>query len=232
MDDRVNIIELKDASPLAKVISSSNAQNILAFIGNNDKSTASTIKNELSLPASTVHYNLKALIKAGILDDSNFSYSSKGKEIIHYSLTDKLIIVVPQKKNVSSRIKAIIPGLLTVGAVAGLALIIKLFSRGFGSIGASSNSFMDVDLAKNAVTPRLMEASVESGSFIANCSTVASKSVPWFASRDFFIGLGVAIVVLLSSYFLIQFIKNKNNKKQKKVSKHNNKTNHSKKNKN
>lgn len=208
MDDRVKIIELKNASSLAKIISSKTAQDIIEFISKKEKCTATQIKKELSLPASTVHYNLKALVNANILDDSNFSYSVKGKEVVHYTLTNKLIIVVPQKKNMISHIKAIIPGILTVGAVVGVALIIKLFSQVTKSVRAESDSsFMAMDLAKSNVAPKLMEASTQTSPLIRTSTNLTSQSIPWYSSSNFFIGFGVAVVVLVGSYFLIQFIK-------------------------
>ncbi|MBN1175289.1 winged helix-turn-helix transcriptional regulator [Candidatus Woesearchaeota archaeon] len=205
MNDQVNIIELNDASSLAKIISSKTAQEIIKFIGDNEKCTATDIKEKLNLPASTVHYNLKALIDSKIIDDSEFSYSSKGKQVIHYSLTNKILIIVPQKQNISAQLKAFIPGLLTVGGIIGLSLIIKLFKNGSSKLVLSESSsdlmvatMNEAGLAKAA--PMMADMSVQS---------ITTNSVPWYFSSEFLIGLIVASACLVGTYMLFKFIQKK-----------------------
>ena len=200
MNDKVNIIELNDASSLAKIISSKTAHEIIRFIGDNDKCTASQIKTGLNLPASTVHYNIKALVESEIVDDSQFSYSSKGKEVCHYSLTNKILIVVPKKQDIMSQLKAFVPGLLTVGAVAGVALLIKAFK------GASQEVFMQSNdvFASKMVESEMVRAAPLAADFAGN--NLPSLN-PWYFSSEFFIGLGVAVVCRVGAYIVFRMIK-------------------------
>ena len=200
MNDQVNIIELKEASSLAKIISSKTAQEMIKYIGENEKCTATQIKKDLGIPASTVHYNLKALTDSEIIDDSEFTYSSKGKQVSHYTLTNKILIIVPPKQNITAQLKAFIPGLLTVGGVVGLAFIIKMFTaRSSGNVMKSSDLFA-APMMENSVS-RIVTQSAELG--IDNSITT---SIPWYFSNGFFIGLALASVCLIGTYLLVKFI--------------------------
>lgn len=223
MNDQVNIIELSEASSLAKVISSKTSQEIITFIGENEGCSASNIKTALSLPASTIHYNLKALIDSKIIDDSNFTYSSKGKEIVHYSLTNKILIIVPKKQKISSQLKAFIPGLAVVGGIIAVSLISKIFnsSSSLMSAGASNTRVFDsaiksgsdmLPVVLNEASPMLTKEGASMADFTSQAVT---SSVPWYSSKEFFIGLIVASLVFIGSYFLFKFIQ----KKKKTISK-------------
>lgn len=121
--DDFKIVKLSKASEVAKTISNKTAQLIIEHIGEEKKITATKIAKDLDLPASTVHYNMKALVKAGIVDDTQFTYSEKGKTIIHYTLTNNILVIVPESHDefsVLSSIKALVPSFIGVGLV-GLA---------------------------------------------------------------------------------------------------------------
>ena len=51
----------------------------------------------MNLPLSTVHYNLQLLLKAGLVSADNYHYSEKGKEVLHYKLSNKYVIIAPKK---------------------------------------------------------------------------------------------------------------------------------------
>lgn len=199
MNDQVNIIELKEASSLAKIISSKTAQEIIKYIGENEKCTATQIKKDLGIPASTVHYNLKALRDSKIIDDSEFTYSSKGKQVNHYSLTNKILIIVPPKQNISAQLKAFIPGLLTVGGIIGLAFILKIFNSEAGS-AMKSGDMLASPLMENG------GAKIVSESANFGISNITTNSIPWYFSNEFFIGLALASVCLVGTYLLVRLI--------------------------
>lgn len=116
--DAFKIIKLSQASSLAKVISNKTAQQIIEFIGSTKKATATQISKALNIPASTIHYNMKALVKGGIVDDSQFTYSTKGKTIIHYTLTNNILVIVPESQDhysILNSIKALVPSFLGIG---------------------------------------------------------------------------------------------------------------------
>lgn len=207
MHNQVNIINLNEASSLAKIISSKTAQEIIKFIDENEKCTATDIKNKLNLPASTVHYNIKALVDSKIVDDSEFTYSSKGKQVNHYSLTNKILIIVPEKQKISAQLKAFIPGLLTVGGIIGLSLIIKLVKgkantnimmKSADTLMSSAN--VEPQLVRTMATPEVADLSIQN---------ITTSSIPWYLTSEFIIGLLVASACLIGTYLLIKLIHKK-----------------------
>jgi hypothetical protein len=76
-----------------------------------------------------VHYNLQALVKANLVKSEEFHYSEKGKEVNHYSLANKIIIIAPKKASTESfrdKLKSILPISIIVLVVGG---IIQLFNK-------------------------------------------------------------------------------------------------------
>lgn len=145
----VHIIKLSEANNIAKTISNKTAQLIIEFISSNQKATASTIAKKLDLPASTVHYNLKALLKAGIIDDSEFTYSTKGKTIIHYTLTNNIIVIIPEsqdKFSLLNSLKTLVPSIVGVIIVGiGYALLNKQSANPLPESAAFARSFPHTD---------------------------------------------------------------------------------------
>ncbi len=81
----------------------------------------------MSIPISTVHYNLQQLTDAGLVSAEEFHYSKKGKEVMHYKLANKYIIIAPKKTyGIKERLKSILPVALIVAGTAG---IIELLSK-------------------------------------------------------------------------------------------------------
>lgn len=154
----VKIVTLADASKIGKTISNKTSQAIIEFLKTNKGATASQISKKLDLPASTVHYNLNALTKAKILDDSSFHYSKKGKEITHYELADQVIVIVPEK-TAPSQLRALIPGMLAVSIAAVITL-------GFNAGANRALSAGDATpmLAEVATSDQVISASTKSAS--------------------------------------------------------------------
>lgn len=122
-------LEESESKELAKVISNKTCRKILDFLSKKD-ATETVIAKELKLPLSTVHYNLQNLYKANLVKVDEFHYSKKGKEVNHYSLANKLIIIAPKKTNVESfkdKLKSILPIGIIVLAVAGVMQLFSMF---------------------------------------------------------------------------------------------------------
>lgn len=103
---------------LAQTISNDSCKKILAYIADKEGSE-SDIAKELSLPLSTVHYNLKQLVKAGLVTADEYHYSKKGKEILHYKAANKYVVIAPKGVwGLKEKLKGILPVALLVGAGA------------------------------------------------------------------------------------------------------------------
>ena len=117
----VNLKEDK-AKKLAQVLSNESCRKILDFLTHNKSATETEISEKLNIPLSTVHYNLKHLSKTGLVTTDEFHYSKKGREVIHYSLANKYIVIAPKEdKNFMDKLKKFIP--LSLISITGTAIL-------------------------------------------------------------------------------------------------------------
>lgn len=122
------------AKKLANVLSNKSAAKILTYLAENTGATESKIAKDLKLPISTVNYNMKALVEAKLVVDDEYHYSSRGREVNHYRLARKYIIIAPEEEKDSfwERVKGFVPVAL-VAAAAGVIVRILSLLTGTGS---------------------------------------------------------------------------------------------------
>ena len=115
---------------LAESITSDTSRKILNHLAEKDDSEAN-ISTTLSLPISTVHYHLKKLQEAGLITVEEFHYSVKGREVNHYKLANKYIIIAPKVvSGLKEKLKGILPAFI---AAAGLSAVLALLQNTFVS---------------------------------------------------------------------------------------------------
>ena len=85
------------AKKLAQVVTNDSCRKILDYLADKE-ATETDLAEKLGLPMSTVHYNLSQLVGTGLIIADEFHYSKKGKEISHYKLANKYIIIAPKSK--------------------------------------------------------------------------------------------------------------------------------------
>ena len=174
------------AKKVASVIGSDVCRKILDFIAERD-STESEISSQLSIPLSTVHYNLKQLVDAGLVKADEFHYSQKGKEINHYSIANKFIIIAPKStEGIMVKIRKIIPAFVLV---AGVGIAIEITRRANIGIVASSysNKMVEYEATGGA-------ASMKAAATSAAVQTSSSNPVAlWFIGGALF-----ALIVYLA----------------------------------
>jgi DNA-binding transcriptional ArsR family regulator len=120
-------LEEGKSKKLAQSIGNKTCRKILNFLADNDNATESHIAKELKIALSTVHYNLKQLKEAGLVDVDEFHYSKKGREVDHYTLANKYIVIAPRvTEKVMEKLKRILPVTTIALATAGL---MKIFSN-------------------------------------------------------------------------------------------------------
>lgn len=113
---------------ISNVISNESCRKLLEYLSTKD-ATESELAEKLGLPISTVHYNLQQLMETELIESKEFHYSEKGKEVAHYKLANKYIIIAPKKTfGIKEKLKSILPIALVVGATA---LIIQYFQKFF-----------------------------------------------------------------------------------------------------
>ena len=179
-EEKFLLISLKEdkAKKLSQIISSDTARQILNCLANKE-GTETEISKELSLPISTVHYNLHQLVSAGLVRVDEFHYSPKGKEVNHYKLAYKYIIIAPQSiYGIKEKLRSILPVALLVGATA---LSIQYTSRLLG-FKASASKVSDFG-AQEAIraAPMLAEKVSEAAPVQEAAKTsIFQFSITWF----------------------------------------------------
>ena len=115
-------LEDKKAKKVANVVNNESCSKILDYLADKE-ATETQIAKDLKLPGSTVNYNLKQLLDAKLITWENFHYSQKGKEVKHYTVANKYIIIAPKgadKEDFLEKVKGLFPAFLfsTIGATA------------------------------------------------------------------------------------------------------------------
>lgn len=120
-DKKYLLLSLDDekAKHLADVLGNKTCKRIIDVLAEKNEASEKDLADELSMPINTVEYNLKKLMDADIVEKSKkFFWSTKGKKIPMYKLSNKSIIISP-KSRISSQVKSILP----VALISGLAAV-------------------------------------------------------------------------------------------------------------
>ncbi|MEM4702932.1 MAG: helix-turn-helix domain-containing protein [Candidatus Pacearchaeota archaeon] len=175
MTEKYLLFSLEDekAKKLGEVVSSKTCKKIVNLLAEKEASEQG-IARELKIPISTVEYNLKKLLDAGIIEKSkNFFYSIKGKKIDMYKVVNKLIVIAPKKTSIYSKIKNIVPATIISAA---LTVFLALYYK--------SRSFAQQIAMEKATALNGTQAVVASQAF---------SQWLWFA-----LGCAIAIIVLVA----------------------------------
>ncbi len=197
---KVEIVELQNAEKVAKMLSQKTAQQIIDFIANHTGCTTTEIAKGLTIPLSTVHYNLKGLIKAKIIDDSSFHYSSKGKEVTHYELMKKIIVIVPKNEpSLLAQLTTVLPGLLLVAIIGAIAFGKNLLNK---TVNMFSKEIQTV--AKAGADSSILATNNSP----ASTTTISQSTLQaLLQEKNFLIIAGIIIVIIILGMILFWFIK-------------------------
>lgn len=165
------LVSLKDqeAKKLAQVISSDTSRKVLDYLATK-KATETELAQSLGLPLSTVHYNLKQLEAAKLVKADEFHYSEKGREVLHYSLANKYVIIAPEaaSSKILDKLKTILPVIIILGGVSLALQFLK---------GAPAES-----VATYQATPMLKQAAVQqSAGMVAESAQAMPVAAPSIA---------------------------------------------------
>jgi DNA-binding transcriptional ArsR family regulator len=111
------MINLDDpqSDKIADAISNKTSKKILSLLAENEMSS-SEIAEKLGIPLNTATYNLKNLVDSGLVERSKrFFWSSKGKKMELYKVSNKRIIIFPKMM-----IKGILPAVLITCVIAAM----------------------------------------------------------------------------------------------------------------
>lgn len=190
-------LEEKKVKKIAEVINNDTSRKIIDFLAKKD-ATESELSKELGIPISTIHYNMKQLQDAGLVIVEEFHYSKKGKEVNHYTLANKYIIITPinQDSKFLDALKKILP--ITI-ITAGVAFIMQLFNiltlSKNNTLMSAESVIMDESATSSA---KLMAAAPMTQEVVRP----ALQSTP---AAYFLIG-GLAVIII---YFIYEFVRKK-----------------------
>ena len=197
MNNNFLLISLEEnkAKKIAEAINNATGRKILDALAKKE-CTETDLSKDLDIPISTVHYNLKQLMEANLIIVDEFHYSSKGKEVNHYKLANKYIIIAPKSDNSKfmDALNKILP-LSIITVVAGALL------WGYSLLNGSAAVGMQKSVTDEAA-PRLMTATAASNiapqALDVSRPFLQSEMISWF-----FIG-AVSIIVIYFIYELVR----------------------------
>jgi DNA-binding transcriptional ArsR family regulator len=136
---------------IVNTVSNPTCKKILDFLSDGD-GTETEISEKLSIPISTVHYNLKQLFNAKFVEIESTTFSKKGKGVKHYTLANKYIIIAPKGANKQSFLDAV----KNILPVFGLGLLGAFFVNKFTNFGFSGsegvvNSVYEMDYGSDSI---------------------------------------------------------------------------------
>ncbi|MFP4403659.1 MAG: ArsR/SmtB family transcription factor [Candidatus Woesearchaeota archaeon] len=185
-DDKINKV--------ANVVSNASCKKILDYLATQNVATESKISEDLKIPASTINYNMKQLINAGLVEADEYHYSKKGREILHYKLANKYIIIAPKKeRGLKSIIKKILPSSLILASVGFLYEIYNTFKYKF------SNQATELEPLAKTDTMQVMVNSQD--------LTTTASSFTYEPSVGFWIIISAISLTIL--YVSIEYLKKK-----------------------
>ncbi|MEK6892373.1 MAG: helix-turn-helix domain-containing protein [Nanoarchaeota archaeon] len=192
------LLSLEDTKikKVSNVISNESCRRILDYLSNKE-ATESELASKLGIPISTVHYNLQQLMETELVSADEFHYSAKGKEVSHYRLANKYIIIAPKNTfGIKEKLKSILPVVLIV---SGAALAIQLVNNYFlgGNIISAKQIAGDAGIAKTAAAPMMAQETAILAT--QQAQTTIPNIALWF--------LAGAIFALLV-YFIINLMRN------------------------
>jgi ArsR family transcriptional regulator, arsenate/arsenite/antimonite-responsive transcriptional repressor len=98
-EEKLLILQLsEDCRRIARLLSNETSIRILNLL-NNRSMSAGDLANELQMRLNTLKYNLDSLLEAGLIRVRLIKWSQKGREIKIYEAVEKVIILLPGKKN-------------------------------------------------------------------------------------------------------------------------------------
>jgi len=172
---------------ISEILGNKTCRKILEYLTDNT-ATETEISQKLGIALNTVDYNVKKLVKAGLIEKDSHWWSVKGKKMPSYKVSNKKIIISPKssiKKNFA--LTAILAGL---GAVLVKILTTPKLTQNLKNAGESTGI-----LTKST-------AHLASDSARVFSEQIFSSPTTWFLA-------GAALVFMI---FLILNIRRKNGK--------------------
>jgi len=197
-EDSFILISLKDdkAKKLGELLGNPTAKRILELLAKKEY-TATDIAKELNLPLSTIHYNLTNLEQAKLVLAEEFHYSAKGKEVKHYKLANKMVIITPDQpsESIIAKLKKILPVAVIAATVTTAVQWYWNASTAVQETASEAAMLMAAPM-REAVTEKTME----------DTAMFAQEAVVAQSSANLVWLFAVVAMATILGYFLITFL--------------------------
>jgi DNA-binding transcriptional ArsR family regulator len=129
MDDKSVLLSLGDdrMKVLAEVLGNKSCVRILDLLADSDLAV-SDISKKLKMPINTVDYNVKKLVRSGLIEKASHWWSVKGKKMPVYRVSDRRIVISP-RRSLGHKF------LWTLGLTGLAAFVIRGLGSGFNKVG-------------------------------------------------------------------------------------------------
>lgn len=184
----------KKAKKIANVVNNDSCSKILDYLADKEVTEGDIVK-DLNLPASTVNYNLKQLLDANLVVWEKSHYSEKGREVKHYSVANRYVIIAPKgstKEDFLEKVKALFPAfLLSIFGTLGI-----YFYESLNHISSNQMAFSTVNEIQGISADTMMKA-----------MPIVEESIPMMNQETsialwFFLGAMFALIIsFIWSYF-------------------------------
>ena len=195
------------AKKLAQVMASPTCTRILEYLAGKD-ATETQIANDLSIPLSTVHYNLQQLVVAKLVLAEEFHYSEKGREVNHYKLANKYIIIAPQEDDPSflQHLRKSFPAVVIVAALGFAIKALQFFTAPAAPEAMRTMGKSAADAGAADAAPQMMMAQI----------APMPEAVPlsWWQTPviDYFIAGALFVLVIMIVVEGIAYVRRKRRK--------------------
>ena len=152
-------LEEKETKKIANVISNESCRKILDCLATKE-ATATGLSEKLAIPLSTITYNIQQLVDTGLVSADEFHYSEKGKEVLHYKLANKYIIITPKAvTGIKDKLRKILPiALISAGAAGFVQLVYQYVSLGqYGDGAGAAMTYAQEDALRQAAPAAMMK---------------------------------------------------------------------------
>ncbi len=123
-------LEEEQSKQLAEVLNNPTSRKIIDYLSEKEDATETEIAQSLQVPLSTIHYNLQKLKEAQLVGVEEFHYSKKGREVDHYKLANKYVIITPKPvKGIKTALRSILPVSFIVVGIGVLIELSKKFTQ-------------------------------------------------------------------------------------------------------
>lgn len=199
------VVSLKESKTkkLAQVITNDTSIKILDYLANRDNATETEIATGLKLPISTVHYNLQALMDTKMVKWDEFHYSQKGKEVRHYSIANKYILIAPERETgLRERLKGLLP---ITGILLAATFMIQYLSTRTSNLAGSTGIIEEkMIMTASEDGARLMAAGAEATEASALAANPIWASLTQSLAFWFAIGAFSALLLYLLASWLME----------------------------